>query len=774
MWQMLRHAFLAHRAAVKRSMAAALSLRILAPPIDKIILALGGKVVEELLDTLMTHHYTIVDASFCRGTDEAFLLKTEKMVARRSARRGGDEKGGEKVENPRDISPPDSPFFGFSNADIPQPILIKTEPLEVPEEGTADGICADDDECVVVKVTRAAKPLPKAFIKKEKEDENDVDIFHGFSLQELPRPIVIKEEAVENEEDVTVERGESASIPEYWVKQPEVPLGPVVPGDDLCDEFTETAAAATSAAEVGLDELQLSTPAKLSPEKEKKSSLEEAPMNNLESPGKLQESPTAALTEKSVVTSSTTIRSPQRLARSPQRSLGSPNRPTGSPQMRSLGSPQRPAQRVMITSGQEVQVTAEGVQESPHQQQEQTVQVLVQENSQQQQVQEVADELAQEVNLVADDQQAHTMGQNSIQIIDENGQKIVILNSGQGELGTLGTDESDMDTDAEDREFTVIVEEDEELEEGSGNNRDIHIDENNVIEAESIEDILAQFESESAPRSVACPNCRKCFVSAHFLNRHISNPSTMCDLCNTQCCTQVNLRNHKNLECDLSKRKRNIDLIAQETAILGRKPIEPEKYYNMPLDSEDEEDTGGEEEMSPGPSPAKKLRSINDAKYECGLCGRYVKILDSHMKFVHGAEGGGRGAKYRCPQCSVLVTDLATHVERRHGENAERVVVDGNGGEEEEGGVAEIVRCRHPGCDLFFNNNEEVSEHIRREHTEDMRLACGMGGCDEVFDNRGALKRHRTDAHPELEEFKPVDLENDDPDRAQVKKKKQC
>ena len=251
------------------------------------------------------------------------------MVARRSARRGGDEKGGEKVENPRDISPPDSPFFGFSNADIPQPILIKTEPLEVPEEGTADGLGADDDECVVVKVTRAAKPLPKAFIKKEKEDENDVDIFHGFSLQELPRPIVIKEEAVENEEEVTVERGESASIPEYWVKQPEVPLGPVVPGDDLCDEFTETAAAATSAAEVGLDELQLST------------SLEEAPMNNLESPGKLQESPTAALTEKSVVTSSTTIRSPQRLARSPQRSLGSPNRPTGSPQMKSLGSPQR-------------------------------------------------------------------------------------------------------------------------------------------------------------------------------------------------------------------------------------------------------------------------------------------------------------------------------------------------------------------------------------------------------------------------------------------------
>merc|ERR1719234_2190638 len=131
------------------------------------------------------------------------------MVARRSARRGGEEReeeeGGEgndagKVaagdivenagdENPRDISPPDSPFFGFSNADIPQPILIKTEPLEVSEEGIVDGGLGDDDgdeddECVVVKVSRAAAPLAQVLIKKEKEDENDVDIFHGFSLQE--------------------------------------------------------------------------------------------------------------------------------------------------------------------------------------------------------------------------------------------------------------------------------------------------------------------------------------------------------------------------------------------------------------------------------------------------------------------------------------------------------------------------------------------------------------------------------------------------------------
>ena len=261
------------------------------------------------------------------------------MVARRSARRGGEGEGGgidageagsgENVgnavdENPRDISPPDSPFFGFSNADIPQPILIKTEPLEVPEEGTGGivdgGDGGDEDECVIVKVTRATKPLPQALIKMEKEDEDDVDIFHGFSLQELPRPIVIKEEAVEEEEEVLVERGESVVIPEYWVQQPEVPLGPVVPGDDLCDEFSEAVRAA---------EQQLATPEKLSPETEKKPSKEEpsdaAPMDILGSSVTLQEPVTASMEEKSVASPNPT-RSPQRFARSPQRSLASPSR----------------------------------------------------------------------------------------------------------------------------------------------------------------------------------------------------------------------------------------------------------------------------------------------------------------------------------------------------------------------------------------------------------------------------------------------------------------
>ena len=124
-----------------------------------------------------------------------------------------------------------------------------------------------------------------------------------------------------------------------------------------------------------------------------------------------------------------------------------------------------------------------------------------------------------------------------------------------------------------------------------------------------------------------------------------------------------------------------------------------------------------DEDFSPddvtSPQPAKKLKSINDAKYECSVCGKYVKILDSHMRFVHGMDAAARGDKFRCPECSVLVSDLETHIERRHGDNVDKVVVEDITGE--------VVRCRHPGCDLFFNNAEEVAEHIKREHTDEVR-----------------------------------------------------
>ena len=50
------------------------------------------------------------------------------------------------------------------------------------------------------------------------------------------------------------------------------------------------------------------------------------------------------------------------------------------------------------------------------------------------------------------------------------------------------------------------------------------------------------------------------------------------------------------------------------------------------------------------------------------------------------------------------------------------------GGDEEE--MGEIVRCRHPGCDLFFNNGEEVAEHIKREHTDEVLTFSNAYDCN--------------------------------------------
>ena len=322
-----------------------------------------------------------------------------------------------------------------------------------------------------------------------------------------------------------------------------------MPGDELCDEFAgvvEDKALGQPLAVVAKPEPLLEHEIEQRIEQELEQQIvqqqhQQQPLNQqqeyeLEQQLELQQQPLKQqqeyeLQQQQQILSPEKEKSTRRIQSplsSPHRITGSPLRPPFSPQ-RPPGSPMRPVQKVVFSPGQEVQVAAL---EGKVQVQEEVSTFTVEEKQDGEQV--------QEMTFTTEGDEEEALPSNSIQIIDENGQKIVILNRGEGELGS---EESDLDTDNEDREFTVIVEEEEiEEEEEEGGNRDIHIDENNVIEAESIEDILAQFESESAPRSVACPNCRKCFVSAHFLNLHISNNSTMCDLCNTQCCSQVNLR----------------------------------------------------------------------------------------------------------------------------------------------------------------------------------------------------------------------------------------
>ena len=581
---------------------------------------------------------------------------------------------------------PESPFFGFSNSDIPQPIVIKTEPVSE----------AGDEECVVVSVSKAPAPT---VVKTEKveDDDMEVDTFHGFGSDDLPVPIVIKEEAREEvqqeaqqqvQEEATqqvqeetkeeiqkedeVETQEEAQEKEVsgdvtaapTTNGPVIPVEPKsnIPGDNLLDEF-ESAGVET----VPVVEEPVPAVAETVVQVE-----DEKPIKT-ESPVKIKKVVSPAKSGITLASPATKVKSPKMIV---------------APPTSGTVSPQKNPNIMIVQNGKPVVV--------------------------QQSKGSKGDSIPQ-IHLISEDelQGKNNASMQKIQIIDQNGEKI--------ELITQDGTEGEFETDTEgDHEFTVIVENNDQGE-VTGITRDIHIDENNVIavnnaDAMEIEDIIAQFEENSAggTRTVSCPNCKKCFVSSQFLNMHIANTATMCDLCNTQCCSQVNLRNHKNLECDLSKRKRNIDLIAKETALLGRKPIEPEKYYNLPIESdEDMED----EDFTPvdvtSPQPAKKMKSINDAKYECSVCGKYVKILDSHMRFVHGMDAAARGDKFRCPECSVLVSDLETHIERRHGDNVDKIVVGDI--------TTEVVRCRHPGCDLFFNNAEEVAEHIKREHTDEVR-----------------------------------------------------
>ena len=592
-----------------------------------------------------------------RATRSAAALGGKKTAKKEAEKpKTKKEKSSPTKNKKQEEDRPESPFFGFTNSDIPQPIVIKTEPV-------GD---ADDEECLVVSVSKGPAPVP-AIVKTEKveDDDMEVDTFHGFSMDDLPKPIAIKEEAkvVDLPAEITeIDTNDNAEPEPEPVHEPEAEPEPEpepepeepksnIPGDNLLDEFESAEAEPISVPQ---------------PEKPVKT---EAPVKikKVVSPAK------AAISLSSPTLGGTKIKSPKMILAPP----------TSTPL-----SPQKSQNIMLVQNGKPVVV---------------------------QQPKVATKQPMQQIHLISEGDlqgKENSALPNKIQIIDQNGEKI--------ELITQDANDGEFETDTEgDHEFTVIVENNDEGE-VTGITRDIHIDENNVIavnnaDAMEIEDIIAQFEESSAggTRTVSCPNCKKCFVSSQFLNMHIANTATMCDLCNTQCCSQVNLRNHKNLECDLSKRKRNIDLIAKETALLGRKPIEPEKYYNLPIESdEDMEDEDFSPDDVTSPQPAKKLKSINDAKYECSVCGKYVKILDSHMRFVHGMDAGARGDKFRCPECSVLVSDLETHIERRHGDNVDKIVVgDING---------EVVRCRHPGCDLFFNNAEEVAEHIKREHTDDV------------------------------------------------------
>ena len=374
--------------------------------------------------------------------------KNKKSPARKPAT-PGRSRGAEKRRLAPDSD--DEEFFGFSNSDIPQPIVIKTEPVE---EGS--------DECIIVEVSKAAKPLAMSpsKIKKEKlEDDDDMDTFHGFSLDDLPQPIVIKEEPLDN--TVSAERVNNVQ------ESPNKPAAEVL--DDLPNELSESPKSPVKTEDEEIKKIIKSPSTKTVPETPV-SVVSSEPI----SPAKLVTSPSASTTATTTAAAAT---SPKYVV---------------VPRDQDNNRAAVPGPKFVVKQG--VGKNDPKPMTTPEQEQVKTL-------------------------------------PSKIQIINQDGQKIEILT--QESEGDFDTDEAD-----EDQEFTTttVIVEDNGEEVTNITNGDIHIDSNNVIQGESIEDIIAQFENSEtgASKSVSCPNCKKCFVNSQYLNLHISNSATMCELCNTQ------------------------------------------------------------------------------------------------------------------------------------------------------------------------------------------------------------------------------------------------
>ena len=78
----------------------------------------------------------------------------------------------------------------------------------------------------------------------------------------------------------------------------------------------------------------------------------------------------------------------------------------------------------------------------------------------------------------------------------------------------------------------------------------------------------------------------------------------------------------------------------------------------------------------------------------------------------------------------------------------------------------EGVRCTKEGCKMFFTSSDaeeesawsKMEDHDREMHGKSIAIIpCGFG-CGKVFENRTSLANHRTNKHPELEQFMPVEL----------------
>ena len=251
----------------------------------------------------------------------------------------------------------------------------------------------------------------------------------------------------------------------------------------------------------------------------------------------------------------------------------------------------------------------------------------------------------------------------------------------------------------------MLAKMEQDLEEDEGDLFFLQLVESALGRRECLEDILVPASSP-----VACSNCNKCFSSEGDLKDHLTREHTMCDLCDTQCCSEENLRNHKEIECSMSRRQINIELIAKESAMLGRNLGDLRKYKFT-----EEEEENEEEEEQNGSLKVNKTSNVTEfnkcLEMGCEKIFRSVASLIEHQKRAHTSTGErswfcGLGG---CQKIFFDRSALNEHRYSKHPELEEFQPVD-------MGYEKSYQPFSCPVCCRGFKFKNTCSLHIKREH----------------------------------------------------------
>ena len=226
-------------------------------------------------------------------------------------------------------------------------------------------------------------------------------------------------------------------------------------------------------------------------------------------------------------------------------------------------------------------------------------------------------------------------------------------------------------------------------------------------------------------------------ASMAYLEIHINRSVTMCHLCGTQCCSGANLKNHMNIGCDLAKRNRNYDLIAKESAMLGRGIINYKELYNLPIEADVDEIAGNVCKQNKRKKTAKRdMGSL----ISCGFCSNTfdspgaVKLHrhDKHPEYEEfrpvEMDPGDRKITFACPICErnfKLYDTCAMHIK-----------VDHLGWK-----LRKKFECTD--CDKCFGQQSSLVSHQEAIH-QGIRTVCPI--CDKPVRTYG-LKMHLQKVH---------------------------